>query len=408
MHNTGSPFQPNGRKAFRMTKTNEIILLKYGEIVLKGQNRNYFNQLLEKNVRRALARVDGEFTTEYAQSILFVRGSEDCDMDAAMERLSKVFGIISLCRGYECSKDMAAISEVLRERTDELIGDASTFKCESRRSDKHFPLQSPQISAECGAVLLECLPHLRVDVHQPQVTVMIEIRDGSAVVHGKQEKGAGGIPVGCEGKAMLLLSGGIDSPVAGHMTAKRGVELEAVYFETPPYTSEAAREKVISLAKQLSVYTGTIRLHCISLTEVQESLAQNCEERLFTLLLRRFMVRCAEALSRRVGALALVTGESIGQVASQTVRSILVTDQAAEMPIFRPCIGLDKEEIVVRARQIGTFDISTLPYEDCCAMFTPRHPNTRPELQALLDEEAKLDLEGLVTRALESDRPIRC
>ena len=397
----------------RMRKTekmsmNEVILLKYGEIVLKGLNRNYFNQLLEKNVRRALKRAPGEYELVYAQSIMFVRGKEGSDMDIAMELLKKVFGIVTLCRGIECEKDMDVIYQVLRDHGEELVGNATTFKCDAKRSDKKFPLKSPEICMECGAVLLETLPHLTVDVQNPQVTVMIEIRDNTAIVHGIREKGAGGIPVGSEGKAMLLLSGGIDSPVAGHMTAKRGVRLEAVYFETPPYTSEPAKEKVVSLAKKLAEYTGMIKLHCISLTEVQEAISANCEERLFTLLLRRFMVRCAQQAAIKAEASALVTGESIGQVASQTMLSMVVTDQASDMPIFRPCIGLDKEEIVVRSRQIGTFDISTLPYEDCCAMFTPRHPNTHPRLEAVLEEEAKLDVEGLVARAMETDHVIFC
>ncbi len=387
---------------------NEIILLKYGEIVLKGLNRNYFNQLLEKNVRRALKRIPGEYELEYAQSVLFVRGGEGSDMDLAAERLKKVFGIVAVCRGIECEKDMDSICNTLKTHANELIGHAQTFKCDARRGDKKFPLTSPQICNECGGVILDTLPHLRVDVKNPEVTVMIEIRDNSAILHGLREKGAGGIPVGSEGKAMLLLSGGIDSPVAGHMTAKRGVQLEAVYFETPPYTSEAAREKVISLAKKLSEYTGMIRLHCVSLTEVQEMLASTCEERLFTLLLRRFMMRTAEQIARRSGANALITGESLGQVASQTLLSMVVTDQAASMPVFRPCIGLDKEEIVVRSRQIGTFEISTLPYEDCCAMFTPKHPNTRPKPEDILAEEAKLDVEGLVARAIETDHIVFC
>jgi len=387
---------------------NEIILLKYGEIVLKGLNRNYFNQLLEKNVRRALKRIPGEYELEYAQSVLFVRGGEGSDMDLAVERLKKVFGIVAVCRGIECEKDMNVICDTIKANGSDLVGQARTFKCDARRGDKKFPFTSPQICNECGGVILETLPHLRVDVKDPDVIVRIEIRDNSAIVYGKREKGAGGIPVGSEGKAMLLLSGGIDSPVAGHMTAKRGVQLEAVYFETPPYTSEAAREKVISLAKKLSQYTGVIRLHCVSLTEAQEEMATKCEERLFTLLLRRFMMRTAEQIARKSGANALITGESLGQVASQTLLSMVVTDDAAHMPVFRPCIGLDKEEIVVRARQIGTFEISTLPYEDCCAMFTPKHPNTRPKLEDILAEEAKLDVEGLVARALESDQIVFC
>ena len=387
--------------------TNEVILLKYGEIVLKGLNKNRFNQLLEKNVRRTLRKAEGNFHTEYAQSILFVRGDEGSDMDAAFALLKKVFGVVTVCRGIECEKNMETILSVLRHHARELLGNARTFKCDARRSDKQFPLKSPEICAACGAELLEACPDLRVDVHHPDVIVTIEIRDHGAVLHGIQEKGAGGIPIGSEDRAMLLLSGGIDSPVAGHMTAKRGVELDAVYFETPPYTSEAAREKVISLARKLTDYAGTIRVHCVSLTEVQEELAKACDERLFTILLRRFMVRCAEQIARKFGAVALVTGESIGQVASQTMLSIAATDDAAQMPILRPCIGLDKEEIVVRARQIGTFDISTLPYEDCCAMFTPRHPNTRPDLDTVRAEEAKVDVEGLVSRAVQTDRIVR-
>ena len=388
--------------------TNEIILLKYGEIVLKGLNRNYFNQLLEKNVRRALKRIPGEYLLEYAQSVLFVRGGEGADMDLAAERLKKVFGIVAICRGIECEKSMDAVCATLAGHASELVGQAQSFKCDARRGDKKFPFASPEICNECGGVILDTLPHLRVDVKNPEVTVRIEIRDNSAILYGRREKGAGGIPVGSEGRAMLLLSGGIDSPVAGHMTAKRGVQLEAVYFETPPYTSEAAREKVVSLAKKLSEYTGVIRLHCVSLTEAQEALASTCEERLFTLLLRRFMMRTAEQIARKSDAGALITGESLGQVASQTLLSMVVTDQAANMPVFRPCIGLDKEEIVVRAREIGTFDISTLPYEDCCAMFTPKHPNTRPKLEDILAEEAKLDVESLVARAIESDHIIFC
>ncbi len=387
---------------------NEIILLKYGEIILKGLNRNYFNQLLEKNVRQALGRVSGSFTLEYAQSILFVRGEQGSDMAGAFTELKKVFGVISICRGIECEKDMEVIRPLLRKHARALVGQAKTFKCDARRSDKQFPLTSPQISAVCGGDLLEVLPQLRVDVNRPDVTVMIEIRDHSAILHGNQEKGAGGIPVGSEGRGMLLLSGGIDSPVAGHMIAKRGVSLNAVYFETPPYTSEAAREKVIDLAKKLSEYAGRIHLHCVSLTEVQEAIAQNCEERLFTLLLRRFMVRCAETLAKKYDASVLVTGESLGQVASQTMRSMLATEDAASMPIFRPCIGLDKEEIISRARQIGTFAISTLPYEDCCVLFTPKHPNTRPQIEDLAREEQKLDVAGLVERAVATDRVVLC
>lgn len=382
---------------------NDVILLKYGEVVLKGLNRSYFNNLIEKNVRKVLSRLDGNFSLEYSQSILFVRGDETCDMDAAQEALKKVFGIVTVCRGMECEKDIQTICTLANQHAYELIGSAKRFKCDAKRSDKKFPLTSPEIAAELGASILDAMPELQVDVHTPEIVVMAEIRDHTAILHGATEKGAGGMPVGCEGKAMLLLSGGIDSPVAGYMTAKRGVEIEAVYFETPPYTSEAAKEKVLSLAGKLAEYTGGVKVHCVSLTEIQDELASKCEERLFTLLLRRFMVRCAQEIARKSGSHALITGESIGQVASQTMLSMVVTNEPATMPIFRPCIGLDKEEIVVRARQIGTFDISSLPYEDCCAMFTPKHPNTHPTLESIHAEEEKIDVDALVERAIQTD-----
>ena len=387
-----------------MNKYNDVILLKYGEVVLKGLNRNFFNQLIEKNVRKTLSFVEGEFSLEYAQSILFVRGEEGAEMDGALQALKKVFGVVAVCRGMECEKDMAALTSLAAEHAWELVGPAKTFRCDAKRSDKHFPLTSPEIAAELGGAILEAIPSLKVDLTRPDVTVMAEIRDHSAILHGASERGAGGMPVGCEGKALLLLSGGIDSPVAGYMTAKRGVEIEAVYFETPPYTSEAAKDKVISLARKLAEYTGGVKVHCVSLTEIQDEIAAKCDERFFTILLRRFMVRTAEAIARRSGSHALITGESIGQVASQTMLSLVATDEPAGLPVFRPCIGLDKEEIIVRARQIGTFDISTLPYEDCCAMFTPRHPNTRPTLDAVHEEESKLDVEPLVQRAMATDK----
>ena len=387
-----------------MMNYNDVILLKYGEVVLKGLNRNYFNQLIEKNVRKALSHVGGEFDLEYSQSILFVRGKENADMDGANAALKKVFGIVSVCRGMECEKDIGTICALAKEHAWELVDSVKRFKCDAKRSDKQFPLTSPEIAAELGGAILQAIPALRVDLYQPEVIVMAEIRDHSAIIHGTSERGAGGMPVGCEGKALLLLSGGIDSPVAGYMTAKRGVEIEAVYFETPPYTSEAARDKVVSLARKLAEYTGGVKVHCVSLTEIQDEIASKCDERLFTILLRRFMVRTAESIAKKSGSLALITGESIGQVASQTMMSMVVTDEPASIPVFRPCIGLDKEEIISRARQIGTFDISTLPYEDCCAMFTPKHPNTRPKLEEVRAEESKLEIERLVDRAVQTDQ----
>lgn len=378
----------------------EIILLKYGEMVLKGLNKNYFNSLLIKRVRSLLKEADGKFTLDYSQSTLCIRGDENADMDKAYSLMKKVFGIATVCRGIECEKDMTAIKKALMENGDRFLLGAKTFKCTARRSDKSFPLNSMQICAKCGEVILENFDGVRVDVNNPEVNITIEIRDKAAFIHGGGEKGAGGMPVGSNGKALLLLSGGIDSPVAGYMVAKRGVFVDAVYFESPPYTSEAAKEKVISLAKKIGEYTGRIYLHFVSVTEIQQAIMDNCEEKLFTLLLRRFMMRIAERIADEIHAGALVTGESIGQVASQTMMALNVTNAVVKLPVFRPCIGLDKEEIVARARSIGTFEISGLPYEDCCSLFTPKHPNTRPTEDLLIEAEKKLDIEGLIERAL--------
>jgi thiamine biosynthesis protein ThiI len=382
----------------------EVILVKYGEIVLKGLNRSFFNTKLESRVRRALKSVPGEFRFDYAQSTLCLTPSEDADVDLAYEKVKKVFGIATVCRGIACEKDMDDIRCTLAENVNELLGNAKTFKCDAKRSDKKFPLKSPEICAICGGTVLENRPDMKVDVINPERVITIEIRDFQAFIHGNGEKGAGGVPVGSSGRAMLMLSGGIDSPVAGHMIARRGAAIDAVYFETPPYTGEAAAEKVRTLAEKLTEYCGEIYLHSVSLTEIQETLVATCKEKLFTLLLRRFMVRCASRLGEKYGAGCIVTGESLAQVASQTMQSLAVTDAVATLPILRPCVGLDKDEIVVRAREIGTFETSILPYEDCCTVFTPKHPDTRPDMDEILEEEAKLDVEGLVERALATDR----
>lgn len=382
----------------------EVILLKYGEIVLKGLNRSFFNTKLESRVRRALKSVQGEFYFDYAQSTLCLTPSDDADVDLAYEKVKKVFGVATVCRGIACEKDMDEITRLLAENVNELLGNAKTFKCEAKRSDKKFALKSPEICAICGGIVLENRPDMKVDVIDPERVITIEIRDRQAFIHGNGEKGAGGVPVGSSGRAMLMLSGGIDSPVAGHMIAKRGAAIDAVYFETPPYTGEAAAEKVKTLAEKLTEYCGEIYLHSISLTEIQETLVSTCKEKLFTLLLRRFMVRCASKLGEKYGAGCIITGESLGQVASQTMQSLAVTDAVATLPILRPCIGLDKDEIVVRAREIGTFETSILPYEDCCTVFTPKHPDTRPDMDEILEEEAKLDVDALVERAMATDR----
>lgn len=385
----------------------EVILLKYGELVLKGLNRSTFGYKLLERVKRQLAKINGGFETEYAQSTLCIRCSEDADVDAAINAMQRVFGVVSVCRGFECAKDMDEIKKVIAQNTDTLVGNARTFKCEAKRSDKRFALTSPQICAECGETVLSLCDGIKVDVQAPEAVIWIEIRDKAAFVHGNALKGAGGLPTGTAGKGLLLLSGGIDSPVAGHMIAKRGMDIDAVYFESPPYTSEAAKQKVISLATKLSDYCGRIYLHSVSVTEIQETLVKNCEERLFTLLLRRFMMRIASRIAASIGSACLITGESIGQVASQTVASLTVTNAVSTLPVFRPCCGLDKEEIVVRAREIGTFDISILPYEDCCTVFTPKHPNVNPTVAMLEAEEAKIDVEGLISRALATDEFIK-
>lgn len=378
----------------------EVILLKYGEIVLKGLNRGYFDSLLLRRVKAALKSFGGEFDTHYAQSTLVISPQGDCDIHKLSIKLKNIFGIAAVCVGIECDKDIEAVRRTVKENCRRLIGSASTFKCIAKRSDKKFPLTSPQICAICGGDILSELPHLKVDVENPEVSVTIEIRDTAAFVHGGGEKAVGGMPVGSNGRAMLLLSGGIDSPVAGYMIAKRGVELDAIYFETPPYTGDAAREKVLSLASILAGYTGKMYVNTIPLTDIQQAIADNCEEKYFTLLLRRFMMRIAERVASNVGCSALVTGESVGQVASQTIESLGVTNDAVKIPVFRPCIGMDKDEIVTLARKIGTFETSSLPYDDCCVMFTPRHPCLRPTVEEVREQEARLDVEALIKDAI--------
>ncbi len=373
----------------------EIILCKYGEIALKGLNRVSFENILIKQLKRRLKSV-GAFDVSRAQSTVYVTPlTENEDMEGAMEACRKVFGFVALSRALEVEKEMDLICKKAKEVLAPRLSQYRTFKVEAKRADKRFPLASPEICRLVGQAVLQGNPHLKVDVHNPDCTVRVEIREKSAFLHAGQEKGAGGMPVGSAGRAMLLLSGGIDSPVAGYMIAKRGAVLEAVHFQSPPYTGELALEKVLHLAQQVSVYSGRIKVRVISLTEIQETIVRECEEDYFTLLLRRFMMRLAQRTAQEFGCEALITGESLGQVASQTLQALHVTDSVVHMPVFRPCIGMDKEEIVQIARQIGTFDTSVLPFEDCCTVFTPRHPKTRPELDKVLAQEAKLDVQAL-------------
>ncbi len=384
---------------------NDILILKYGEVVMKGLNRSYFDSLIVRRAKQLLAGCAGKFDMHYAQSTLCIRGSEDADMDDAAERMKRVFGVAAVCKAFSCEKTLEEIKAVVTENVNEILGNAKTFKCEGKRSDKSFPLTSPQLSAEVGGLILSLRPDMRVDVNTPDVVVKIEVRDKYAAVHGGGEKGAGGMPAGSAGHGLLLLSGGIDSPVAGYLLAKRGLTLDALYFDSPPYTGALAAEKVELLARKLCRYSGRIFMHTISLTEIQEELMKSCDERLFTVLLRRFMMRLAEMQALDVGASALITGESLGQVASQTLHALTVTNAVPKLlPVFRPCIAMDKDDIVQISRRIDTFETSILPYEDCCTVFVPRHPNTRPTMEQILEEEAKLDIHGLCERAFATRR----
>lgn len=383
-------------------KIKEILLCKYGEIILKGANRGFFEDKLCKELRYRSKKF-GNFNITRSQSTIMVEPiDEDADIDGMFEAARKVFGIAAISRCAVAEKNMDSISDITRRYVPEFLRGLRSFKVEAKRSDKTFPLDSPAISREIGGVILSVLPRLKVDVHKPDVVVKVEVREHKAYIHAGQFKGAGGMPIGSNGNALLLLSGGIDSPVAGYMMAKRGLKIEALYFESFPYTSEQAREKVFDLAKAVSAYSGSIKVHVVSLTEIQEELVRKCEEDYFTLLLRRFMMRIARLVAKKYGCGALITGESLGQVASQTMEALAVTNPVAEMPVFRPCIGMDKEEIITISRSIGAFDISILPYEDCCTVFTPKHPRTRPELAKVEAQETALDIDGLVERAMDS------
>ncbi|MBO7250591.1 MAG: tRNA 4-thiouridine(8) synthase ThiI, partial [Clostridia bacterium] len=348
----------------------EIILCKYGEIVLKGANKKYFEDMLCRELKKR-AKAYGNFDIYRAQSTIYIEAQDEtADFDGMFEAARRVFGIVTVSRAAVCEKNIDAIAETARKYIPDFMKGVRTFKVESKRSDKSFPLDSMELSREIGGVILDTCRGIKVDVHHPDITVKVEIREFGAYVSAGVSKGAGGMPVGSNGHGMLLLSGGIDSPVAGYMLAKRGVKLEAIHFESFPYTSERAKEKVLELAKLVAVYAGDINVHIVSLTHIQEELVKHCNEDYFTLLLRRYMMTIAERVARERGCGALITGESMGQVASQTMQALGVTDSAVNVPVFRPCIGLDKEEIVCIARQINTFETSILPYEDCCTVFT--------------------------------------
>ena len=379
---------------------NDIILLKLGEIVLKGLNRRSFEQKLTANVRRRLAPI-GKFRVYCLQSIIYVEGEDGADMDTAFEALKKVFGVISLTRAAACEKDKDAIAKLAIEYLREDMLRAKSFKVETRRSDKAFPMTSIELSQYVGNALSDAYEDIEVDVHDPELVVHIEVRDLAAYVHAMPVHGAGGLPVGCSGTAVTLLSGGIDSPVSTYMIAKRGVHLIPVHFFSFPYTSQQAKDKVIELGRLLTEYCGKMTMEVVPFTHIQEEIRDKCPEEYFTLIMRRFMMRIAEQIAQRSNAKAIVTGENLGQVASQTMEAMASTQAVMTLPILQPLIGMDKEEIVERARQIGTFETSILPYEDCCTVFTPRHPRTRPKLHEVERAESKLDIDALVAEALE-------
>ena len=379
----------------------EIILLKLGELVLKGGNRHSFEEKLMSNAARRL-KPYGKFRVYTRQSTTYIEPENDaCDLEGAYEAMKQLFGAVGLTRARACEKDkdamLAAAKEYLNDR---LIG-AKSFKVESKRADKSFPMTSVALSQYVGGELHDAYPHLKADMHHPELTVNLEVRDFAAYVHADPEPGAGGLPVGMGGRAVSLLSGGIDSPVASWMMAKRGLALEMVHFFSHPYTSPEAKEKVLELARILSAWCGRLTVHVVPFTHIQEEIRKNCPDELFTVVMRRFMMRIAQQVAQRCGAGALVTGESLGQVASQTMAAMACTNAVCTLPVFRPLIGMDKEEIIRVARKIDTLDTSILPYEDCCTVFTPRHPRTRPKLEGVEGAEAALPVEALVTEAVD-------
>ncbi|MBQ3725060.1 MAG: tRNA 4-thiouridine(8) synthase ThiI [Oscillospiraceae bacterium] len=385
----------------------EIILCKLGEVVLKGLNRRSFEQKLISNIRRRTNRF-GDFKIYSRQSTIYVEPQgEDCDVSAAYDACRQIFGIIAIARAVPCEKDKVAIFKTAKTYLGDALRSAKSFKVESKRADKSFPMSSIQVSQWVGGALHDAFPHLTVDVHHPELTVYVEIREDAAYVHAPSQSAAGGLPIGMGGTAVSLLSGGIDSPVSSWMMAKRGVQLEMIHFASPPYTSELAREKVLRLARELTPWTGRLNVYIIPFTEIQEAIRQHCPEDHFTLIMRRFMMRLADALAKELHCKALVTGECLGQVASQTMQALAVSGDVTDLPILRPLIGMDKEEIVRLARHIGTFDTSILPYEDCCTVFTPRHPKTKPDVAEVRELESVLDIDGLCQRAMAGREMVR-
>ena len=386
---------------------NEIILCKLGEVVLKGLNRRSFEMKLMSNIRRRTARF-GKFRIYSKQSTIYVEPAEEtCDLSGAYAACKQVFGIIAIARAVPCPKEKEAILATAKTYLGEALTAARSFKVESKRADKSFPMSSIQLSQWVGGELHEAYPHLKVDVHHPELTVYVEVREDAAYVHAPAEPAAGGLPIGMGGRAVSLLSGGIDSPVASYMMAKRGVQLEMIHFASPPYTSEQAREKVLQLARELVPWCGRLTVHVVPFAEIQEEIRRACPEEYFTLIMRRFMMRIAEDIAAHNECKAIVTGENLGQVASQTMEAMACTQDVTHLPVLQPLIGMDKRDIVKIAREIGTFDTSILPYEDCCTVFTPRHPKTRPTVAEVAEAESALDIDALVHEAVDGIERIR-
>ena len=373
----------------------QIIMCYLGEMALKGLNKSTFEAQLMKTIRNRLKNI-GQFKIYKAQSTFYIEAEDEySDIDTAFEKVKKIFGIAAVSKAVVTEKNFDKIAEMAPIYLEDALKNARTFKVTAKRSDKSFPMGSLEISREVGAAILRKFHHLKVDVHNPQVTVMVEIRDFGAYIHEAKQPGAGGMPVSTSGKGALMLSGGIDSPVAAYMMAKRGMSIMSVHFASPPYTSDRARHKVITLAEKLTDYTGDMNLFIVPFTTVQEYIRDNGVAELFTSLMRRSMMRITEKLSRKFGASAIITGESLGQVASQTMAAITATNASVDMPIFRPVIGMDKTEITEIARKIDTFETSILPYEDCCTIFTPPHPKTKPSLEEVIAAETAMGLEKL-------------
>lgn len=385
----------------------EIILVKNGELALKGLNRSSFEDILIKNMKRRLRDL-GTFEFTKSQSTIMVDPvDDDIDLDDAADIVSRVFGIAALSRACVCEKDFEDIKATALSYLRDELEDAKTFKVEAKRSDKKFPMKSPEICRELGGFLLSKFHNLSVDVHNPDIIVTVEVRDKYAFVRGNNIKGAGGMPTGTSGRAGILISGGIDSPVAAYMMAKRGIELCAIHFASPPYTSELAEMKVMELLKKVARYSGVITTYVVPFTKIQEAIRDLCPEEYFTIIMRRVMMMISEKLAAYQNCSALITGESVGQVASQTMYALACTDCAVNMPVFRPCIGMDKEEIIAISRKIDTFQTSIQPYEDCCTVFTPKHPKTKPHLDDVIKAEANIqNLDELMNEAIQNVKKV--